>query len=126
MEEPELSSWGLLEGIFIIFRSVTGMILPQRWWPLRPPRFRGLRTGSFRPYCDLNRMRIEGFAVMEDLDHYACTVEEREEYEHLVRKGTVVYAGVDYRAIMEEAQKEAQILLWDGGNNDFSFIRPDL
>jgi predicted GTPase len=53
-------------------------------------------------------------------------VEEREEYEHLVKKGIIVYAGVDYRAIMEAAQKEAQMLLWDGGNNDFSFIEPDL
>jgi predicted GTPase len=63
---------------------------------------------------------------MEDLDKYICTVEEREEYEHLVKKGIVVYAGVDYHSIMEAAQKEAQVLLWDGGNNDFSFIKPDL
>ena len=78
------------------------------------------------PYCDLNRMRVERFATMEDLDKYVCTVEEREEYEHLVKKGIIVYAGVDYGAIMEAAQKEAQVLLWDGGNNDFSFIKPDL
>ncbi len=78
------------------------------------------------PYCDLKRMRVERFATMEDLDKYLCTVEEREEYEHLVRKGILVYAGVDYRAILEAAQKEAQVLLWDGGNNDFSFIKPDL
>jgi predicted GTPase len=71
-------------------------------------------------------MRVERLATMEDLDKYLCTVEEREEYEHLVRKGILVYAGVDYRAIMEAAQKEAQVLLWDGGNNDFSFIKPDL
>lgn len=78
------------------------------------------------PYCDLNRMRVERFATMEDLDKYICTVEEREEYEHLVKKGIMVYAGVDYRAIMEAAQKEARVLLWDGGNNDFSFIKSDL
>jgi predicted GTPase len=78
------------------------------------------------PYCDLNRMRVERFATMEDLDKYICTVEEREEYEHLVKKGIIVYAGVDYQSILEAAQKEAQVLLWDGGNNDFSFLKPDL
>ncbi|MGA2955722.1 MAG: cyclic 2,3-diphosphoglycerate synthase [Thermodesulfobacteriota bacterium] len=78
------------------------------------------------PYCDLNRMRVERFATMEDLDRYACTVEEREEYEHLVLKGITVYAGVDYEAILRSAEKEARVILWDGGNNDFSFIRPDL
>ena len=78
------------------------------------------------PYCDLNRMRVERFAGMEDLDRYLCTVEEREEYEHLVVKGITVYAGVDYEAILRSAEKEAQVILWDGGNNDFSFIKPDL
>ncbi len=78
------------------------------------------------PYCDLNRMRVERFATMEDLDRYICTVEEREEYEHLVLKGITVYAGVDYEAILRSAEKEAQVILWDGGNNDFSFIKPDL
>jgi len=78
------------------------------------------------PYCDLNRMRVERFATMEDLDRYACTVEEREEYEHLVLKGITVYAGVDYESILRSAEKEARVILWDGGNNDFSFIRPDL
>jgi len=78
------------------------------------------------PYCDLSRMRVERFAAMEDLDKYLCTVEEREEYEHLVAKGIVVYAGVDYEAILREAEKEAQVVLWDGGNNDFSFVKPDL
>jgi predicted GTPase len=78
------------------------------------------------PYCDLNRMRVERFAAMEDLDKYLCTVEEREEYEHLVAKGIVVYAGVDYEAILREAEKEARVILWDGGNNDFSFIKSDL
>jgi predicted GTPase len=78
------------------------------------------------PYSDLARMRVERFATMEDLDRYRCTVEEREEYEHFVAKGIVVYAGVDYQTILESAQEEAQILLWDGGNNDFSFLRPDL
>jgi predicted GTPase len=78
------------------------------------------------PYCDLNRMRVERFATLEDLDRYVCTVEEREEYEHLVVKGITVYAGVDYEAILLAAEKEAQVILWDGGNNDFSFYRSDL
>jgi len=78
------------------------------------------------PYCDLKRMGVERFATLEDLDRYLCTVEEREEYEHLVLKGITVYAGVDYEAILRAAEKEAQVILWDGGNNDFSFYRSDL
>jgi predicted GTPase len=78
------------------------------------------------PYSDLVAMRVERFATLGDLDRAHCTVEEREEYEHLVNKGIVVYAGVDYEAIVNAAQEEAQIILWDGGNNDFSFIKPDL
>jgi len=99
----------------------------ERVWEILQAR--SIRSVVIRhpmPYCDLNRMRVERFATMEDLDKYVCTVEEREEYEHLVKKGIIVYAGVDYGAIMEAAQKEAQVLLWDGGNNDFSFIKPDL
>ena len=90
---------------------------------------RGIRSIVIRhpmPYCDLNRMRVERFATLEDLDRYTCTVEEREEYEHLVVKGITVYAGVDYEAILRAAEKEAQVILWDGGNNDFSFYRSDL
>jgi predicted GTPase len=78
------------------------------------------------PYCDLSRMRVERFAAMGDLDRFTCTVEEREEYEHFVNKGIVVYAGVDYEAILRQAEEEAQVILWDGGNNDFPFIKPDL
>jgi predicted GTPase len=90
---------------------------------------KGIRSVVIRhpmPYCDLNRMRVERFATLEDLDRYTCTVEEREEYEHLVVKGITVYAGVDYEAILRAAEKEAQVILWDGGNNDFSFYRSDL
>jgi predicted GTPase len=90
---------------------------------------RGIRSVVIRhpmPYCDLNRMRVERFETLEDLDRYVCTVEEREEYEHLVVKGITVYAGVDYEAILRAAEKEAQVILWDGGNNDFSFYRSDL
>lgn len=96
------------------------------WEFLQARSIRSVVVRHPMPYCDLKRMRVERFATMEDLDKYLCTVEEREEYEHLVRKGIIVYAGVDYQAIMEAAQKEAQVLLWDGGNNDFSFIKPDL
>ena len=99
----------------------------ERIWEIL--KARSIRSVVIRhpmPYCDLKRIRVERFATMEDLDKYICTVEEREEYEHLVKKGIIVYAGVDYRAIMEAAQKEARVLLWDGGNNDFSFIKPDL
>jgi predicted GTPase len=99
----------------------------ERLWEILQARcIRSVVIRHPMPYCDLNRMRVERFATMEDLDRYICTVEEREEYEHLVKKGIIVYAGVDYRSIMEAAQKEAQVLLWDGGNNDFSFIKPDL
>ncbi len=78
------------------------------------------------PYCDLERSRVERFARFQDLDLFACTVEEREEYEHFVEKGIVVYAGVDYAAILRAAEKEAQVIVWDGGNNDFPFIKSDL
>lgn len=78
------------------------------------------------PYSDLARKRVERYATLQDLDRWGCTVEEREEYEHLVRRGIVVYAGVDYAEILRAAEMEAQIILWDGGNNDFPFVRPDL
>jgi predicted GTPase len=90
---------------------------------------KGIHTVVIRhpmPYCDLNRMRVERFATLEDLDRFTCTVEEREEYEHFVNRGIIVYAGVDYEAILRQAEKEAGVILWDGGNNDFPFIRPDL
>lgn len=78
------------------------------------------------PYSDLSRKRVERYQTFQDLDKVDLTLEEREEYEHLVRKGIVVYAGVDYSEILREAEEEAQIILWDGGNNDFPFVRPDL
>jgi predicted GTPase len=78
------------------------------------------------PYGDLLAQRLERFATLADLDRYHCTIEEREEYEPHLNAGTVVYAGVDYEAILREAEEEADILVWDGGNNDTPFIRPDL
>jgi predicted GTPase len=78
------------------------------------------------PYGDLSRQRVQRFATLADLDQQHCTIEEREEYEPHVRAGTIVYAGVDYEAILREAEKEADFIVWDGGNNDTPFFRPDL
>lgn len=78
------------------------------------------------PYGDLIKQRVQRFATFEDLDRYDTTIEEREEYEPHIARGFVVYAGVDYGAILDEAEKEAEVILWDGGNNDLSFYRPDL
>jgi predicted GTPase len=78
------------------------------------------------PYGDLEKMRVQRFASMEDLDREGVTIEEREEYEPHISRGSVVFAGVDYRDILKEAEKEADVILWDGGNNDFPFYKPDL
>ncbi|MBI4540936.1 MAG: GTPase [Gemmatimonadetes bacterium] len=78
------------------------------------------------PYGDLVAQRVQRFASLEDVDRANATVEEREEYEPHIRTGTVVYAGVDYGAILAEAQKECDVLVWDGGNNDLPFYRPQL
>jgi len=78
------------------------------------------------PYGDLSSQAVQRFADFGDLDTYDCTIEEREEYEPHLRMGTIVYAGIDYSAILEQAQKEADIVLWDGGNNDTPFFKPDL
>jgi predicted GTPase len=78
------------------------------------------------PYGDLAAQAVQRFAELADLDRANVTVEEREEYEAHIRAGTVVYAGVDYGAILEQAQLECDVLLWDGGNNDLPFYRPDV
>lgn len=78
------------------------------------------------PYGDLAEQIIQRFASLNDLDRMKCTLEEREEYEHHLEEGMVVFAGVDYEKILLEAEKEADIILWDGGNNDLPFIKPDL
>lgn len=78
------------------------------------------------PYGDLVAQRVQRFASMEDLDRYNCTIEEREEYEPHIRRGNVVYAGVDYEAILRQAEQEADVIVWDGGNNDLPFFKPDL
>jgi predicted GTPase len=78
------------------------------------------------PYGDLVKQKVQRFATLEDLKKHECTIEEIEEYEPHVASGGVIYAGVDYEAILREAEKEADIILWDGGNNDMSFYKPDL
>ncbi len=78
------------------------------------------------PYGDLVAQKVQRFADYADLDKHHCTIEEREEYEPHIDRGVVVYAGVDYEAILQEAEKEADIIVWDGGNNDLPFYRPDL
>lgn len=89
----------------------------------------GVRTVLIRhpmPYGDLKEQIAERFATLKDLDRYKTTIEEREDYEPHIRNGFVVYAGVDYEKILRQAEKEADVVIWDGGNNDASFIKPDL
>lgn len=78
------------------------------------------------PYGDLAKQKVQRFATLKDLDKHHCTIEEREEYEPHVVGGVTVYAGVDYEAILREAEKEADVILWDGGNNDTPFFKADL
>ena len=78
------------------------------------------------PYGDLAIQRLQRFSTLGDLDKHRCTIEEMEEYEPHIRAGLIVYAGVDYEAILREAEKEGPVIIWDGGNNDLPFIEPDL
>jgi predicted GTPase len=89
----------------------------------------GLKVALVRhpmPYGDLEAMRVQRFATIEDIDASHPTVEEREEYEEPVRMGMIMYAGVDYEAILRQAEEEADVIVWDGGNNDLPFFAPDL
>ena len=89
----------------------------------------GFKVAAIRhpmPYGDLVKQKVQRFATYADLDKHECTIEEREEYEPHIDNGVIVYAGVDYEAILREAEKEVDIILWDGGNNDFSFYKSDL
>ncbi len=89
----------------------------------------GLRVAAIRhpmPYGDLVKQKVQRFATYADLDKHECTIEEREEYEPHLDNGVIVYAGVDYEAILRQAEKEVDVVLWDGGNNDFSFYKSDL
>lgn len=78
------------------------------------------------PYGDLVKQAVQRFATYADLDEHECTIEEREEYEPHIDRGVVVYAGVDYAAILHAAEQEADVVVWDGGNNDIPFFKPDL
>lgn len=90
---------------------------------------KGKRVVAIRhpmPYGDLEKQAVQRFAAYDDLDKHACTIEEREEYEPHIDMGMVVYAGVDYEKILRQAEQEADVILWDGGNNDTPFYAPDL
>ncbi len=98
-------------------------------WLAKLLKQKGLQVAVIRhpmPYGDLEKQSVQRFAARADLDAADCTIEEREEYEPHLAEGTIVYAGVDYAEIVAQAEQEADIILWDGGNNDYSFIRPDL
>ncbi len=99
-------------------RLVTSELKREGWKPVvvRHPM----------PYGDLAAQAVQRFAVVDDLDKHQCTIEEREEYEPHLREGTIVYAGVDYGRILRQAEKEADIVIWDGGNNDTPFYASDL
>jgi len=89
----------------------------------------GYKVAAIRhpmPYGDLVKQRVQRFATYADLDKHECTIEEREEYEPHIDNGVIVYAGVDYEAILRQAEQEVDIILWDGGNNDFPFYVADL
>jgi predicted GTPase len=89
----------------------------------------GVRASVLRhpmPYGDLRKQAVQRFAAEADFERHACTIEEREEYEPYVEQGLAIYAGVDYRAILAEAERDADAILWDGGNNDRPFVRADL
>jgi predicted GTPase len=99
-------------------RFVAGALLAQ-----------GVRPVVIRhpmPYGDLVRQRVQRFATLDDLDRFHTTVEEREDYEPHLHLGLTVFAGVDYQDIVAAAEQEGDVIIWDGGNNDFSFVRPDL
>jgi len=95
----------------------------------RELRARGLAVAAIRhpmPYGDLAAQAVQRFACLDDIEQGDCTIEEREEYEPHVASGSVIFAGVDYERIVQAADAEADVLLWDGGNNDFPFVEPDL
>lgn len=102
---------------------------PTARWLLDKIKERGHRAVVIRhpmPYGVLVRQRVQRFETLEDLDLHDCTIEEREDYEPHIERGAIVFAGVDYGDILREAEKEADVIVWDGGNNDFPFYHPDL
>jgi len=102
---------------------------PTSRWLVSKLKGRGYRVVVIRhpmPYGDLKKERVQRFATLADLDRYECTIEEREDYEPHLERGAIVFAGVDYEEILREAEKETDLIVWDGGNNDFPFYRPDV
>jgi predicted GTPase len=98
-------------------------------WLVQRLHAAGLKSAVIRhpmPYGDLEAQRVQRFATRADLERAHCTIEEREEYEPHIERGATVFAGVDYAAVLAEAARDAQVIVWDGGNNDFPFVRPDL
>ena len=93
---------------------------------LKENGLKGVAVRHPMPYGDLRKQICQRYESLEDLDKYECTIEEREEYEPIIRAGYTLYAGVDYAKILREAEAEADVVVWDGGNNDFSFYEPDL
>jgi predicted GTPase len=103
-----------------------GMVVRRLATLLREYGLRPVVVRHPMPYGDLATQAVQRFAVLEDCDRHNCTIEEREEYEHHLRAGVVVSAGVDYERILRAAEQEAEVILWDGGNNDWPFFRSDL
>ncbi len=103
-----------------------GMVVRRLVTLLRERHLRPVVVRHPMPYGDLVKQAVQRFATLEDCDRHACTIEEREEYEQHIRTGVVVYAGVDYEQILRAAEQEADVILWDGGNNDWPFFRSDL
>jgi predicted GTPase len=102
---------------------------PTSRWLLPKLKEKGYRVVVIRhpmPYGNLNKQKVQRFETLEDLDRHNCTIEEREDYEPHIENGAVVFAGVDYEKIIENAEKEADIVIWDGGNNDFPFYKPSV
>ncbi|MDP3917392.1 MAG: cyclic 2,3-diphosphoglycerate synthase [Nanoarchaeota archaeon] len=93
---------------------------------LRDQKYKVVAIRHPMPYGDLKKQEVERFSTYEDMINNKCTIEEREEYDPWVQLGIPVYAGVDYKKILMKAEKEADIIIWDGGNNDFSFYKPDI
>lgn len=93
---------------------------------LKENGLKGVAVRHPMPYGDLRKQTCQKYESLEDLDRHKCTIEEREEYEPVIRAGYTLYAGVDYEKILKEAEAEADVVVWDGGNNDFSFYTPDL
>jgi predicted GTPase len=126
-EHTELSSTHPVIAVTAV-RTGSGKSPISRWLS-RHLCQRGLDVVVLRhpmPYGDLRFERVQRFASMDDLSEAGCTAEEREEYEPHIRFGNVVFAGVDYEAILAEADREADLIVWDGGNNDYPFLRPQL